>query len=149
MQKTWINISTSSIVDPDKNFATPSLVMQTAATTSSTNQSIDYSWKSANESTNFFIILHMSEIQDIPSTSLREIDIFVDGFRLFNDSDVLKKLESFWVYYSDTGYNNYNVSVKATSRSTLPPLLNALEIYVKTPTTGIPTNNVDGMFYHS
>lgn len=146
MQEGWTNISTISTVDQDKNFATPSVVMQTAATTSSTIQSLDLSWTWPIQSTTFYVILHISKIQNIPSTDLREFDIFSEGWLLFN-STVPDKLYPDWYTYVDTNYNEYNVSLKATSNSTLPPLLNAVELYVITPATGIPTNSGDGMFH--
>lgn len=68
---------------------------------------------------------------------------------LFNEAIVLKKLESLLAPYTDTDNIEYNVSVKATSNSTLPPLLNAFELYVIRPATGITTYSEDGIFYHS
>ncbi|KAF3329892.1 LRR receptor-like serine/threonine-protein kinase MEE39 [Carex littledalei] len=118
---TWTNISTSSTVSPDTEYATPSLVMQTAATTLNTKQSLDLPpWTSKNET-------------DIPRTFFREFDIFVNGDLAFN-SIVPSKLHSGFTKCTHTGNTIYNVSLKATSNSTLPPLLNAFEIYAIKPT---------------
>jgi Malectin-like domain len=133
-------------VAPDKDFDAPSVVMQTAVTTSSTEESLDLYWTSSNKSTLFYIILHASEIQNIPSTALREFDILSDGSTLWN-STTLPKLEAYWYSYIDTGYYEYSVSLKATSNSTLPPLLNAIELYIITPASEFPTNDGDGTFH--
>lgn len=119
--------------------------MQTAATSSSTTESLHLSWSSNNESTVFFVILHFSEIEDVPSTDYREFDMFVNGVPLYN-SLVAQKLVSGSAAYTTTTLNKYNVSLEATSRSTLPPLLNALELYAIMPITGIPTRSGDGKF---
>jgi Malectin-like domain len=148
MQDGWTNISTSSTVDTDEDFATPSHVMQTAATTSSTKQPLDLLWTWDNKSTMFYVILHASEIQNIPSTALRVFDILADGWLLFNSTSP-PKLKSRWYSYTDTNGYEYNVSLKATSNSTLPPLLNAIELYTVTPAFGIPTNDGDGTFHQS
>lgn len=135
-------------MNPDTDFATPSLIMQTAATTLSTRQSLDLSWTSDNKSRVFLVILHIGEIENIPSTAFREFDIFANGKLVFN-STVPNKLYSGWASYTHTNNIEYNVSLKATSNSTLPPLLNALELYAITPSTGAATNGGDGKFDHS
>lgn len=149
MEKTWTNVSTSSEVKPDQDYATPTKVMQTAVTTSNTRQPLDYNWTSTNESTIFFILLHISEIENISPTDHRELNIFGNGVLKFNRSYVPSELASGWASYADLGKTEYNLSLKATSNSTLPPLLNALEVYVVTFAIGIPTNSEDGMFYYS
>ncbi|XP_078151951.1 putative LRR receptor-like serine/threonine-protein kinase At1g51880 [Carex rostrata] len=137
-RQTWTNVSTSSKLDPDIDFETPSLVMQTAASTLNTAQPLEQYWNSDNESTVFYAILHFSEIQNIPSNGSRQFDVFANGFLLTSTF----KTASGWAYIHH-GYSKYNVSLKATSSSTLPPLLNALEVYIIRPSTGIPTNNED------
>lgn len=143
MLETWREITTNLALDPDTDFATPSLVMQTAASTLSTNQSLDIYWTTEDRSVEFVVILHIGEIVDMASTDHREFNIFADGDLLFS-SIVLKKLDSWWASYVCKGRKEYNVSLKATTNSNLPPLLNALEIYVNRPVTGVPTSNGDG-----
>jgi hypothetical protein len=54
-------------------------------------------------------------------------------------------------YLSDLAYNSlsrnssYSLSVVATSDSTLPPILNAAEIFTVFPTTNLSTDSQDGM----
>ncbi|KAJ4806857.1 Leucine-rich repeat protein kinase family protein [Rhynchospora pubera] len=146
----WPSISTNSTVKPDTDFATPSLVMQTASTTNSTKQPLIFPWTSNNKSSLFLIILHIGEIQDIPRTDYREFNIYADGYDVpLFDHIVPQKLTSVWASYWDTDGTTYNVSFKATSNSTLPPLLNAIELYYIRPATGILTYSGDGKFDHS
>ncbi|VAH09497.1 unnamed protein product [Triticum turgidum subsp. durum] len=46
--------------------------------------------------------------------------------------------------FPNNGHHQYNVSLNATANSTLPPILNALEIFSVLPTTGITTATQDG-----
>ncbi|KAJ3678959.1 hypothetical protein LUZ61_021123 [Rhynchospora tenuis] len=146
-KNTWTEISTNSTFDPDTDFGTPSIVMQTAAITSSVKQPLELSWTLydyQNKTTIFLVILHFGEIQDISPNALRQFDIFYNGKpgALFT-SIVPDKLYPDWARYRSTGYDLHNVSLNATSNSTLPPLLNAIEVYVVTPATGIPTYSGD------
>ncbi|KAJ1689501.1 hypothetical protein LUZ63_013656 [Rhynchospora breviuscula] len=139
----WTAIATNSSVQRDTDFATPSIVMQTAAITSSTNQSLDLSWKSDNDTTEFLIVFHYSEIQNIPPNT-RQFDIFINGQRVQKFSSIVPdKLYPDWASSIRTDNTDYNVSLKATSNSTLPPILNAFELFVITPATGIPTYSGD------
>ncbi|KAJ3678958.1 hypothetical protein LUZ61_021122 [Rhynchospora tenuis] len=80
---------------------------------------------------------------DIPRTGYREFDILADGFPMYDDHIVPQKLTSGWAAYLDTDATTYNVTLKPTSNSTLPPLLNAIEIYYIRPATGIPSYSGD------
>ncbi|KAJ1689483.1 hypothetical protein LUZ63_013638 [Rhynchospora breviuscula] len=143
---TWTDISTTSTFDPDTDFGIPSIVMQTAAATLSVQQSLELSWPPANnnKSTVFLVILHIGEVQDISSDDLRQFDIFWNGIAYASYTSVVPyKLYPGWFSYRSTDHDEHNVSLRATSNSTLPPLLNAFELYVITPTTGIPTYSGD------
>ncbi|KAJ4780567.1 Leucine-rich repeat protein kinase family protein [Rhynchospora pubera] len=141
---TSTDISTTSAVQPDSYSATPSLVMQTASTSSSTERTLSFSWSYDNQSSVCLVILHIFEIQDIPRTDFREFDILQDGDTTSKSSFNPSKLDTEPFVYTDTGDTKYNVSLQATSKSTLPPLLNAIEVYLIRPTYGIPTNGGDG-----
>ncbi|KAJ4787490.1 Leucine-rich repeat protein kinase family protein [Rhynchospora pubera] len=140
---TSTDISTTSAVQPDSYSATPSLVMQTASTSSSTERTLSFSWSYDNQSSVCLVILHIFEIQDIPRTDFREFDILQDGDTTSKSSFNPSKLDTEPFVYTDTGDTKYNVSLQATSKSTLPPLLNAIEVYLIRATYGIPTYGGD------
>jgi Malectin-like domain len=141
----WRDISTSSTVDySDPEFEVPSVVMQTAATTSSTLQPLSLHW-SSNKSTRYYFILYFYEIQT-PLTGRREFNIFVNGKKSFDEPTIPSMPQNWlWVSHWWSGDTDYNVSLVATSNSTLPPLLNAFEQYTVGPVS-ISTYANDGMF---
>ncbi|KAJ4821420.1 Leucine-rich repeat protein kinase family protein [Rhynchospora pubera] len=113
--------------------------MQTAATTSSTRQPLNFSLSSDDISTKYYVILHFADIAS--SNGSRKFSIYVNG-RLMSPEYIPSFLSSSYINYTLTGFTNYNVSMVATSSSTLPPLLNAIELYTVAPLWG-PTDAGD------
>ncbi|KAJ4771483.1 Leucine-rich repeat protein kinase family protein [Rhynchospora pubera] len=73
---TWREDSTNSSVGyPDSEFDPPSFIIQTAAFASSTKEALSIYWTSNNPSTKFLVVLHIVEIENIPSIDFREFDI--------------------------------------------------------------------------
>ncbi|KAJ4806867.1 Leucine-rich repeat protein kinase family protein [Rhynchospora pubera] len=142
MQSSWTAIFTSSKIG-GFSFEVPSSVLQTAASPLSVNGSIDITWKASDQFTKFFVVLHISEIQVLSNNSLREFCIFADGVQNFKDPVRLNYLWTFYAWYTDTGRTDYNMSLKSTARSTLPPILNAFEVYTIVPLTRFPTDTGD------
>jgi hypothetical protein len=42
------------------------------------------------------------------------------------------------------GFPHYNISINATANSTLPPMINAVEVFSVIPTTNVGTDSQDG-----
>lgn len=142
----WNEISTNSTVEPDDEFKTPSLVLQTAATTSSTKEPLNFNWYSDYKSTEYYFILHFNEIQK-SLTGRREFDIVINGIKAYDKPTIPDPSFSLWSSHWRSGFTNYTVSLAATSNSTLPPLLNAFELYKIAP-VGVSTYGADGKFFH-
>lgn len=138
-----IDISINSTIAPDPDFETPSLVMQTAAVTSSTTQPFVMYWSSNNESNRFYVILHFAEIQDTSSNIPRAFNIFANGFQFSKEPYSLNFLSSGVFATVATNFTHCNISLVATSSSTLPPLLNGFELYKIAP-MGVATYDADG-----
>ncbi|XP_078151948.1 putative LRR receptor-like serine/threonine-protein kinase At5g59680 [Carex rostrata] len=126
-ESSWAKISTGSSIDGFL-FEVPSLVLQTAAVTSTASNPLDITWSTSNKSDIFFVVLHFAEIQIMQNTSLREFYVYANGEQKFKDPVPIKKyLNPVYSWYLDTGRTNYNMSLKSSPRATLPPLLNAFE----------------------
>ncbi|KAJ3678976.1 hypothetical protein LUZ61_021140 [Rhynchospora tenuis] len=138
----WKPIYTNSSIVRG-GFDVPSLVLQTAAVPSSANGSIDIKWSASDNSTSFFVLLHIAEIQIVPNNSLREF------YLCQNEENILDPVPLTYhalvdVSYTYNGHIDYNISLKPTARATLPPILNAFELYTIMPTTWLPTQYGDG-----
>ncbi|KAF6996943.1 hypothetical protein CFC21_013217 [Triticum aestivum] len=146
----WTEISTTRRVkyEADSPFEAPMAVMQTAIRPRNASHNIEFDWEpqpQANDpSPGYIIIMHFSELQLLPSNAVREFYINLNG-KLLN-RDVMRPP----YLYGQASYNTfairksyYIVSLNATANSTLPPIINALELFSVIPTTNLSTNSQD------
>lgn len=148
----WAEISTASLVQNVNNdhFEAPSAVMQTAVVPVNGSK-IDFSWTPDSSGDNkkpnpgYLAVMHFSEIQTLPPGAVREFDITINDKPWYGPFTP-EFLYSDAVYSTSPGYGNrqYNVSIVATANSTLPPLLNALEIFTALPVPLLGTDAGDG-----
>ena len=125
----------------------PSAVMQNAATVNGSR--IDFSWSpsdpSVNISSSYFFVFYFSELQNVQSNEVRQFDIIINN-KTWNTQPYTPPF-----LFADSfsgivqGLASYSVSLVATKNSTLPPILNAMEMYLVEPITEVATNPGDGM----
>ncbi|XP_023638620.1 probable LRR receptor-like serine/threonine-protein kinase PAM74 isoform X1 [Capsella rubella] len=141
----WTQISTTLEVSNDNNYDPPKKALETAATPSNASAPLTISWTPDNRSDQYYVYSHFAEIQDLQTNGTREFDLLWDGV-VVTESFIPAKL------VIDTVYNGSpetcqegkcRYQLKKTSRSTLPPLLNALEIYTVIQFPQLETNEND------
>ncbi|XP_074561940.1 putative LRR receptor-like serine/threonine-protein kinase At1g51810, partial [Curcuma longa] len=140
------DVSTNSTVRnlPQDSFEVPSVVMQTAVTPVNSS-SIVIQWHSAlgGDVNQFFPILHISEILDLSGTNQsRQFNICVNGLQWVGDTMSPVYLNSAAVYslVPLPSSPTYNISLEALSNSTLPPILNAFELYMTMSNTSVDSD---------
>ncbi|KAJ1701178.1 hypothetical protein LUZ63_000957 [Rhynchospora breviuscula] len=133
----WANISTNATVAPNAELEDPSLVIQTAATSLTTKEPLVMNWTNDNMSATYCVILHFAEIQlgNISKTARREFNIFGKGSIMSSQPYTPALLSTQFIDFNYTNALTYNISLEATLSSTLPPLLNAIELYTILPVT--------------
>ncbi|CAL4890004.1 unnamed protein product [Urochloa decumbens] len=144
----WKETSATSVV---QNYLTdaynvPSAVMQNAATPINGSR-IDLSWDpsdpSVNISSRYFFVFYFAELQSVASNALRQFDIIVDN-RKWNTKPYTPPF-----LFADSisgivqGQERYNISLVATKNATLPPILNAMEMYLMKPISETATDPRD------
>ncbi|WVZ99319.1 LOW QUALITY PROTEIN: hypothetical protein U9M48_044640 [Paspalum notatum var. saurae] len=149
----WDTISTTSTVQNYQNdeFEAPSKVMQTAITplNGSSNSSIDelfwYSELQPKDPTPKYIaIMYFSELQLLPSSAVRDLYITIND--VFWSTFMPDYLYSGYVGDQTptwSGSDRYNISISTTANSTLPPIINAVEVYSVISTTNVATDSAD------
>ncbi|TVU49677.1 hypothetical protein EJB05_01003, partial [Eragrostis curvula] len=145
----WTNITTTATVDISNvsNFDKPNKILQGAATPKNGTR-IDFTWSSDpdlnNDNATYLLLLYFAELQRLPSNALRQFDILVDN-ATWNGSQryTPNYLSAEVVKTMVQGSSQHAVSLVATPDATLPPILNAFEIYSVNPMTEISTNNAD------
>jgi len=113
---------------------------------------IDFTWNSDssinNDNTSYLLLLYFADVQRLPSNALRRFDILVDNVT-WNSSQGYspKYLSAKLVKRTVQGSSQHTVSLVATPDATLPPILNAFEIYTVLPMTELATNDGDGICF--
>ncbi|XP_042465203.1 probable LRR receptor-like serine/threonine-protein kinase At1g05700 isoform X3 [Zingiber officinale] len=151
-QRNWNDVSTNSTVEnvPGDFFGVPSAVMQTAVTPINSS-SLVLAWDPVPGDVNqFFPILHISEIFNLSGTNQsRQFSYYVNGLRTLGSIVTPPYLYADAVYGEVPlpSFPTYNISLEALSNSTLPPILNAFELYVTMSNTSVPSDagDVDAM----
>ncbi|URE32346.1 receptor-like protein kinase [Musa troglodytarum] len=147
---TWADISTNSTVEnlSQDYFEAPSAVMQTAVTPVNSTTLL-LSWDPYPGDVNqYFPILHISDFVKLSGTNVsRQFYVYVNGIQWLENPMTPDYLFSDAVYsiHPLGQFRSYNITLVALSNSTLPPILNALEIYSTLSDANVPSNDGDDL----
>ncbi|KAL0562306.1 hypothetical protein IC582_002758 [Cucumis melo] len=143
----YTQISTTSTLKSDNynSYNPAAIVMQSAATPKNGRKYLSYSWNSSKESDQFYVFMHFAELEKLQSNQIREFNITYNGE--YWDGPIVPD------YLSTTTIYNTKPSVMSSLRhqlsffpienSTLPPIINGLEIYLVMEISELETNNGD------
>ncbi|XP_060667997.1 LRR receptor-like serine/threonine-protein kinase IOS1 isoform X2 [Ziziphus jujuba] len=131
-QKEWTTVTTSFTINhavDSNDFQPPSVVMNTSATPLNSSAPLEFYWVPRDETTKYYTYMHYAELQLLQSNQSRAFDIYLNGDLWFQPRTPVY-LRSDLVYMSSAASaSNYNFSFVRLKNSTLPPILNALEVY--------------------
>uniref|UniRef100_A0A0E0A1U5 non-specific serine/threonine protein kinase n=1 Tax=Oryza glumipatula TaxID=40148 RepID=A0A0E0A1U5_9ORYZ len=148
----WTVISTTTMVQNIENdiFEAPSRVMQTAITPRNASGNIEFAWDAYTQpkdpTPGYIANFYFTEVQLLPSNALRQFYINLNGRLVYNESYTPLYLYADLIYEKKPflRYPEYNISINATSNSTLPPIINAIEVFSVMPTINVATDSEDG-----
>jgi hypothetical protein len=101
--------------------------MRTAVTPVNPNGFINMIWESPNEYDQYYLYMHFSEVQELEANKTREFNINVnDKFWHGPIAPVYQEVTTISIPPPFTGAT---ITLSKTETSTLPPILNAFEIY--------------------
>lgn len=143
-----LNMVTSDALFIDVNVEDepPQAVMQNAITASTASQSIALGTNFPTEKVPIYITMYFSEVTELDSTQKRAFQ-----FRINNkpDSDTIVppygKVTELYVSNMSAS-SNTSFSLVATADSTLPPLINAMEVFTVSDQLADGTNSKDGWY---
>ncbi|KAG5248562.1 serine/threonine-specific receptor protein [Salix suchowensis] len=114
----------------DDKYGVPSAIMQGAAVPINQSDPIVLPITRDDPTTQFFLYLHFAEIENLPENQTREFNIFVNN-KLWRGPIVPQYLQRTTVSsISALEGSEITVSIEKTINSTLPPLINAIELYL-------------------
>ncbi|KAK8992724.1 hypothetical protein V6N11_048794 [Hibiscus sabdariffa] len=141
----WGTIQSSdpSALEIDNDFDPPATVMATAATPRNTSQPLYFSLNSANPVFQFYAYMHFAELQNLPVNESREIAIYLNDDMWYTVYSLPYSV-TITVYSVKSLQSGMNLfSLENTWNSTLPPILNAIEVYTVKNLTQSQTNKRD------
>ncbi|XP_072952218.1 probable LRR receptor-like serine/threonine-protein kinase At1g51880 [Typha angustifolia] len=117
----------------------PTAVLQTAVTSTAVNKSIQFYWIPEAADPVYYVGFHFSELQVLSSNDVREFNIFLNG-ELWFDHMRPPYLMADYVYAELRRASTYNFSLVSTTNATLPPLINAIEVFSLVSLVEVMTN---------
>lgn len=110
----------------------PEKVMKTAGEIVESNNSsqLAFYWKPDSFDDEFYMYMHFAELQQLPKNQTRQFNIYLNGNLWFGNYSPRYLRPG--TIFSDKPENQsfrYNVVLNRTGNSTLPPIINAVEVY--------------------
>ncbi|KAL0875655.1 hypothetical protein Bca101_025360 [Brassica carinata] len=142
----WTHKTTASDVRVSNNYEPPKAALKTAATPTNTSAPLTIDWSSENPEDQYYLYTHFAEIQELQANETREFNMFWNGEKYYGPL-VPDKLDITTIYggtpESCKGVR-CSLQLIKTNRSTLPPLLNAIEVFrvIKFPQPETDENEV-------
>ncbi|KAJ3704097.1 hypothetical protein LUZ61_007802 [Rhynchospora tenuis] len=147
-EPTWAEITTTSCIQNIQNdlFEVPSAVLQTAVTpVNSLELKTFWTADPLGKDPEYLANFHFSELMNLTKDQKREFNLIIQDVRFSSEPFTPAFLLSNAIYLDNPvhGLQQYNVTIKATVNSTLPPILNAVEVFMVLPVFDLPTDSAD------
>ncbi|ESQ42386.1 hypothetical protein EUTSA_v10012663mg [Eutrema salsugineum] len=127
----WTEISTALDVDNSNNYKPPKAALKTAGTPTNTRAPLTIEWSSENPDDQYYLYTHFAEIQELQANETREFNILFNGELYYGplvpDKLKITTIKSQSPKTCDGG--KCSLQLIRTNISTLPPLLNAFEVF--------------------
>jgi len=147
----WTQLS--STLDPggdllQNKYKPPKVVMSTAATPINPSAPLDFYWDSNNVNEGFYIYMHFNDVEKLATNETRTFNIFMNNKLFYGPlAPGYQTTTTIFSKEAMTGATTYQFSLVKTETSTLPPIMNALEIYKVIYFPRSETEQDDGMLY--
>ncbi|KAG2722805.1 hypothetical protein I3760_02G143300 [Carya illinoinensis] len=129
----WKDLSTDQPITriSQADYQPASVVMSTAATPINESAPIEFYWQADNPDAKFYFHMHFAEVVKLEPNQSRSFNINLNGE--YWTGDVVPYYLFTTTLYTqpspETGRSTYNILIFKAANSTLPPILNAFEIY--------------------
>ncbi|EOA37774.1 hypothetical protein CARUB_v10012635mg [Capsella rubella] len=127
----WAPVTTNLIVNTGITYTLPQGVMATAGTPLKANDTMGFTWTVEPPTTQYYAYMHFAEIQTLRANDTREFNVTQNGIYTFGPFSPLPlktaSISNLIPQKCDEG--TCIVQVVKTLKSTLPPILNAIEAF--------------------
>ncbi|XP_039052282.1 probable LRR receptor-like serine/threonine-protein kinase At1g05700 [Hibiscus syriacus] len=148
-QRCWFTVLTSDelFTEVGLDDSPPSAVFQNAFASNSTSTSIQLATNLPTTEVPIYINMYFSEVAVLDSTEIRSFELRIDGKSSSKPFIPVYAKAGEMVLSNETASSRTNFTLATTSDSTLPPLINALEVFTVSDelTDGTNSDDVDGL----
>ena len=150
MGENWKQLN-ASIPDDSFNksdlYQPGSIIMSTAVASGDDSTPLLISWYSEHETDQFYVYMHFTEIQVLPTNQTRQFNITRNGeLRVPNFSPRYLAVDTLYTSSAISG-KQIKYSLERTENSTLPPIVSAIELYRVIDLQKPQTFQGDGIFH--
>ncbi|WRX32176.1 Serine-threonine/tyrosine-protein kinase [Theobroma cacao] len=142
----WDMVSTSSAINSNENgYKAPLQVIRTAAMPHNASDPLELSWISDEDTSKFYVYMYFAEVQQLEKNQTRKFNISWNGSLMFGPL-APRYLYAATISNSEAFIGKeHRISIYRTRDATLPPILNAIEIYMAKQLEELPTFSEDGL----
>ncbi|RWR78193.1 putative LRR receptor-like serine/threonine-protein kinase [Cinnamomum micranthum f. kanehirae] len=142
----WSPFNTShKVMNPDEAFQPPSVVMRTAIRPVDDSNELYCYWTANDSSLQFHVYMYFAELEQLDSNMTREFTVCCGSDSCFDGPISPEYLVTYTLPTDQplSGQHEYSCSFKKTPNSTLPPILNAIEVFTILQHNSTPTRDQD------
>nr|XP_023885786.1 putative leucine-rich repeat receptor-like serine/threonine-protein kinase At2g19230 [Quercus suber] len=131
----WIPITTNSTIYSESSenpYDLPDVVLKTAAKTQNSSIPLSLYWSPPDSLSKCYVYFHFAEIEKLEAGQQRELKINLNGERYLTESVKLDYLKPHTIVQNNPPISGERIhfSISAVEGNKLPPILNAVEIFV-------------------
>ncbi|CAH8357025.1 unnamed protein product [Eruca vesicaria subsp. sativa] len=138
-------ITTNLDINNSDTYKVPKTALMSAATPKNASEPLLITWTPKPSNAEVYLYMHFAEIEALEATQKREFDVILKGN--FNHSGFSPpKLELYTLYTAEAvqcDSEGCNLQLVKTPKSTLPPLINAIEVYTVIEFPQVETSQSD------
>ncbi|XP_022154451.1 probable LRR receptor-like serine/threonine-protein kinase At1g05700 isoform X2 [Momordica charantia] len=146
-----LNLSSSKSISSSINsikrnrYEIPDIVLATANTPKHGSQPLEFAWQTRNKTDRSYIYMHFADIQNLTTMEYRAFNVNVNGFLWYGplNPKYLSTTTLFGSISMAKKGGTYMFSFNKTENSTLPPIINAIEIFVEQQFTQLQTTQTE------
>lgn len=148
-QSDWTQLTTTGTIDDGSNnkYQPPSDVMGTAATPINASAPMVFYWVPEDPKAQFYVYLHFAEVQKLEANDSRAFSVNLNGKPLYDAVSPVYLYTNTIYTPSALTAENFSFSLTQLENSTLPPILNAIEVYTSIDFSKLETDQDDGTLY--
>lgn len=142
-----MSASLSADLLSQNDYKPPAIVMSTAATPVNQSAPMFLTWNPTDATDQFYVYMHFNELQVLEANETRSFNITQNGDLFYQN--LVPKYQSTTTVYSRSAVSGESIQyvLEMTEDSTLPPIINGIEIYMVKDFPLSETDQSDGMFY--